>query len=1306
VIEEQEYEGQDRVISSVSYTLTSQNLENLTLTGTAALDGTGNQQDNEIEGNSGDNQLLGESGDDVLIGQEGNDTLDGGSGEDEMYGGLGDDHYFVDSEDDEVIEQLDEGTDTVTSSQDYALGDHIENLVLTGTQWLRGTGNDLDNHITGNAGGNYLDGQAGDDTLIGLGGNDTYYVDSADDEVIEAGDGGYDQVYSTAAQYTLAAYVEDLWMENAQAFDGTGNALNNQIIANENDNILSGEGGDDKLKGYEGDDSLYGGAGDDSLDGGLDVDIMYGGSGDDRYTVDNEADQVVELAGEGHDTVKSEVSFVLGDFVEDLRLQGTADIDGTGNNQDNFMKGNYGNNILSGEEGNDHLVGSYGYNQLFGGSGHDILDAQNGEAYLEGGTGDDRYLIDSESVTISELADEGYDRVESAVTYALKENLEALTLSGLKSISGIGNELDNDLFGNVKENELEGGEGKDSIDGFAGDDELSGDEGDDYLYGGDDAAYFSPADDDDDDDDDEEPIDEEEYFEEDEEPEEEDDDTVEGEYILASNDDYLDGGEGNDHLDGGSGDDTLEGGDGDDYLYGGDDGFIQFIGGNDETEEEETIDEEEPIDEEEDFEEDDIIEEEPEDDDTEEEEDDLIPSGLSNHDYLDGGAGDDVLDGGNGNDELYGGLGVDELIGGTGNDILDGGLELDTMSGGSGDDIYYVDGYSENIQVPVDDETEEPVEDIYADCDYGTAKEATATSVGSSVIGNLLGNDLGQNIWLELIGFRGEYYHLNNNAVSIDLDYGHLTVQPNGDYNYTPDDNHPSIEALNDGETLNEHYVSYKIIDELGESDTADLYLTISGATDENNGNGEPVEDIYAKSDYGTAQEASDTTLGSNVTGNLIGNDSGNQLWVELIGFRGTYYHLQNGEMTIDVDYGTLTVQENGDYVYTVDNDHPSIEALDEGETLDEHYVSYKIIDSQGESDTADLYLSVSGTTDAPLADENGGDEPLEAIYAECDYGTAQEAADTDSGTNVTGNLITNDSGNGLWLELIGFRGEYYHLQNGEISIDLDYGHLTVQENGDYLYTLDNQHPSVDALNEGESLNEHYVSYKIIDSQEESDTADLYLSIDGTMDGPQLPAAELLFGPQNGADTQSDTQQEEQEYEWVTIFHTDTVIENVNEGHDVVYASITYELPENVEELHLTGDENLDATGNEGDNLITGNSAHNMLNGAAGNDILRGGEGDDSYYYKLGDGIDTISDSAGLDRIVLDKTITFEQLQLQVETVNGEQLAQLRFIDDNGNVIADQGLDIVMDIASPEAPIETIVLNGNVSYDFNDSFFP
>jgi Ca2+-binding RTX toxin-like protein len=178
VVDETDGDGIDTVQASVSFSLsagqTNGELENLTLTGSLAIDASGNALANVLVGNKGNNALFGLEGNDALSGGKGNDHLDGGLGDDLLQGGAGHDTYVVDSIGDVVIESSKAGTDTVlTGLAGYTLPSHVENLSYTGSVAFTGIGNSAANIITGGMGDDTLSGGAGNDVLIGGGGQDT-----------------------------------------------------------------------------------------------------------------------------------------------------------------------------------------------------------------------------------------------------------------------------------------------------------------------------------------------------------------------------------------------------------------------------------------------------------------------------------------------------------------------------------------------------------------------------------------------------------------------------------------------------------------------------------------------------------------------------------------------------------------------------------------------------------------------------------------------------------------------------------------------------------------------------------------------------------------------------------------------------------------------------------------------------------------------------------------------------------------------------------------------------------------------------
>lgn len=233
---------------------------------------------------------------------------------------------------------------------------------------------------------------------------------------------------------------------------------------------LSGNGGDDRLEGGGGNDALFGGDGDDGLNGGTGADVMIGGTGDDVYHVDMLADQVIETAGGGIDSVHSAVSLSLAEHIENVALAFNDQArNAAGNGLDNVLTGNHLDNVLD------------------GGAGDDRLDGDGGADLMIGGLGDDIYFVDNAAARTDERfagARGGHDTVFSSVDWRLGAAFEDLHLTG-GARQAVGNALDNAVSGNRAVNVLRGLDGDDTFQTGRGADVVIGGRGaDTFLYGG------------------------------------------------------------------------------------------------------------------------------------------------------------------------------------------------------------------------------------------------------------------------------------------------------------------------------------------------------------------------------------------------------------------------------------------------------------------------------------------------------------------------------------------------------------------------------------------------------------------------------------------------------------------------------------------------------------------------------------------------------------------------------------------------------------------------------------------------------
>jgi Ca2+-binding RTX toxin-like protein len=389
-------------------------------------------------GLAGDDLLQGFDGDDVLHGGPGNDSLHGGNGDDRLQGGQGNDRLYGGNGNDRLVGDAAGETGAAVA---------IESLVV----FARGT------------------------ACLDVWPRMEVWISGVRVQVFEVASAEFAAYAVTLPPGTSAtgidiafvndAYRPDLGQDrnlyidrivvNGQAFGardagavvdfGTGAAAFDGVNTMSSWGRLSSHGA-----------IRFSLLGSDLLDGGAGADTMVGGFGNDRYLVDHADDVVVETADAGHDIVRSSVSYVLGEHVEDLELIGNDPIDGTGNALRNTLRGNAAANRLDGGAGADMMVG---------------------------GAGDDHYWVDDPLDVVYEVAGGGIDTVWSSVSHVLRPEVENLVLTGDAPINGTGNTHDNRLTGNAGNNTLSGGAGRDVLQGGRGNDRLLGGDGDDWLYG-------------------------------------------------------------------------------------------------------------------------------------------------------------------------------------------------------------------------------------------------------------------------------------------------------------------------------------------------------------------------------------------------------------------------------------------------------------------------------------------------------------------------------------------------------------------------------------------------------------------------------------------------------------------------------------------------------------------------------------------------------------------------------------------------------------------------------------------------------
>ncbi|MGY4025971.1 VCBS domain-containing protein [Aeromonas rivuli] len=378
--------------------------------------------------------------------------------------------------------------------------------------------------------------------------------------------------------------------------------------------------------------------------------------------------------------------------------------------------------------------------------------------------------------------------------------------------------------------------------------------------------------------------------------------------------------------------------------------------------------------------------------------------------------------------------------------------------------------------------------------DAGTAIEAGGLNngtAGSNPVGNVLGNDTDPDLNGEQLTVTGVSFGASNVAPGIALNglYGTLTLNADGSYRYVLDNNNATVQQLLPGDTLTELF-DYQITDLGGQISASTLTITIEGRNDS------PV----AVNDTGTAVEAggiNNATLGSNATGNVLGNDTDPES--ANVDERQSVTTVSTGSGTAGTlgsplrgTYGWLTLNSDGNYTYEVDNSLATVQALRlSGNTLSDGF-SYTMVDANGASSSASITITIQGANDAPTA--------------VADAGTAIEAGGLNNGTagsNPTGNVLSNDTDPDRYGEQPTVTGVSFTGNNAAPGTALNglYGTLTLNADGSYSYVLDNSNADVQKLRPGETLSEVF-DYQMRDLAGLVSASTLTITIQGRNDTP------------------------------------------------------------------------------------------------------------------------------------------------------------------------------------------------------------
>ncbi|NBB47172.1 hypothetical protein GVN24_02675 [Rhizobium sp. CRIBSB] len=503
IVEELASQGEDEIRTTLSTYSIAGNaaIERLRYTGTS---------DSSLTGNAGANVLIGGSGNDVLIGGAGADQLIGGAGSDsasyanaaaavtlnfvtgihtgdaagDVFDGI---EAFIGSNLNDTF-FLSAGAERVNGGAgsdiaNYSLSSSAVAIDLTANIHSGGfaEGDDLSGveRVVGTSFGDTLASATSGHVLTGGAGDDIYVISGSGVSIVESAGGGADEIRTSVANYSMAGFsnVEKL------TYTGTSNA------------VLTGNAGNNTILGGVGNDRLIGGAGADLLIGGAGVDTASYANAASAVTINlHSGTHLGDAAGDVFDSIEGYLGSAFDDtFVGNST--GNTFNGGSGVDTIDYSSSTEGVNVnlttnshSGGHASGDSLVS---IERVVGTAFDDIIASATAAHMLEGGAGDDTYLIGDQGVIVNEADASGLDTIITSVaSYSIAgtTGIERLTYNGSAAAN---------LVGNAGDNVLTSGAGNDVLEGGVGDDELRGSVGDDtYVYSrgdGNDRVIEDPA---------------------------------------------------------------------------------------------------------------------------------------------------------------------------------------------------------------------------------------------------------------------------------------------------------------------------------------------------------------------------------------------------------------------------------------------------------------------------------------------------------------------------------------------------------------------------------------------------------------------------------------------------------------------------------------------------------------------------------------------------------------------------------------------------------------------------------------------